>query len=220
MRNKMRKKYVVVITIIMVLVGSVACGKSNEEKTEISVNVPTQETEKVELSSEINEENTGSEEVQSTDEATLINNSAACYVSKRKVCEDSTDFPEGVCTDFSYFIYGKNYNAPYLAQEYLEKIGVSEENKRLVVKIADDSDMPTSLTFLEYKFDGDTTLTREHYFFANSNSYEQNVELLSDTIDEKNDEAYYISTNFRDCSPISYNDIISMDGNGYYEIIW
>lgn len=59
----MRKKYVVVITIIMVLVGSVACGKSNEEKTEISVNVPTQETEKVELSSEINEENTGSEEV-------------------------------------------------------------------------------------------------------------------------------------------------------------
>lgn len=47
----------------MVLVGSVACGKSNEEKIEISVNVPTQETEKVELSSEINEENTGSEEV-------------------------------------------------------------------------------------------------------------------------------------------------------------
>lgn len=222
----MKKKYALIATIVIMALGVAACEKKEEEaekESEISVDISVQETEAV--TSSTSQEVSGTkesdiEEIEETSEEYDNKDDVSCYTSKREICEYSTDFPKGVCTDFSYFIYGTNTNAPYIAQKYLEQIGVSEENKRLVVKLADDSEMPTSLVFQEYIFDGEAVSTREHYFFSNVNSYKENVELLADTIEEKNEDAFYICTQFRDATPINYDNIVSLDGKGVYEIIW
>lgn len=216
----MRKRSVIIFLVAAMMLGVTACGNETENEPATSVDVSVQES----VGSTTAQETV---ETKGTEADSTENNSkesgqgdVACYKSQRPICEYTSDYPQGICTDFSYFIYGNNTDAPYIAQKYLEQIGVSEENTKLIVKLADDSDMPVSLTFLEYKFEGDTTMTREHYFFANSKSYEENVEYLSEAIDEKNDDAFYIRSKFRDCSPLYYNDIINLDGNGYYEIIW
>lgn len=210
---------VVIISIMSLLI--VACGNKTVSEEE-SVSIDYKEAGKV---NEISKEITSSEEVVNevtTDVETLEDTNKSYYVSEREVCEYKDDFPEGVCADFSYFFYGGNIDAPLQAQKYLEEIGVSEENRKLIVRMADeDGEDPTHLVFLEFVFDKDGTKRREHYFFSNEVTYEESISDI-DSIDEKSDVAFYIRTDYYDASSISYDRVIQMgeDSGGLYDILW
>lgn len=233
--NNMKLNRQIVCVICTMILLLVACGKentNNNEKITVESNINREDTSENEseiISSqetESNEEEESSEETESNEEISksTINKSTSksCYISKRPVCEYRDKFPEGVCTDFSYFLYGMNEDAPLEAQRYLEEIGISEENKKLIVRIADEEgEDPTHLFFLEFVFNDEGTKRREHYFFSNKNSYEENVNNI-DNILEKSDTALYVCTQYYDADNISYDQIIQMgeDQSGLYEIVW
>lgn len=213
---KNRKLLIGIVGTLCVL--TVACGKEDvNEKEMVSVDIETMSSVSEESQEIVTNEDTVSEEVNMS---MAEDTQKSYYVSEREVCEDRESFPEGVCTDFSYFVYGGNEEAPYEAQKYLEEIGVSEENKKLVIRLANqDGENPTELIFYEYRFDDSGAKRREHYFFSNAKTYRESVASLN-TIKEKSDTALYIQTEFYDVLTMTYERVIQLGESELYDILW
>lgn len=201
----MKKRLLVLVMCGLVLCSG--CGKSeNKESEKVVAEMKTKS-----ISLETN--------VMDIEELAASIGKKPCYVSEREVCENTNDFPVGVCTDFSYFSYDAE-KSPYVAQQYLEAIGVSKENEKLVVKCIDDEEVPKSLVFLEYDFEGDVTRLKEHHFSSNQNLYEKNLDEFVGVIHKSNKDAFYVTTTFREVS-LSYDRVMALDEDGEgYEIIW
>lgn len=222
----MKKKIIFVLVSVVIIFTSVACGKESiEEESTVAVDVSGYSQE--ELAEEIETKEIETEEIETeeveTEEVETVDSKreqVACYVSKRKVSEFIDSFPDNICTDFSYFVYDDYENGPRQAQKHLEVLGVSEEGKRLVVRLVDnEEEMPVHLIFQEYLFDESVVKIREHYFMADINSYNRALEEI-DNVAEEDEIALYFCTEFYEESSLTYDIVLGQSDGIFFETIW
>ena len=236
-RDKMRKKLLIVCSVLTLCL--VGCGdkqKENENKNSVSVDVEYDENKSIEQGTseqestkEISEENvTVSEEQQTVNSDDQKQFSQAGSVrtalsDTNVVSSDKNNLPAGVAPEFTYFIYENAPEGMLKAQQYLEQIGVSKENEKLIVLwYQDNRSLPILID--EYTFDENTIYCVSHSFSSCKSNYKTDLENYGEeSIDYTDEDAYYIRT-VATQEPVnmlrSYDTFLESLNNDYKEIVW
>ena len=237
----MKKKLLIVCSILTLSL--VGCGdkqRENENKNENSVSVDvgydenksieqvTSEKESTkELSSE-EQEVTASEEQQTVNSDDKKQFSQAGSVrtalsDTNVVPSDKNNLPDGVASEFTYFNYENGTEGMLKSQQYLEQIGVSKENEKLVVLwYQDNRSLPILID--EYTFDENTIYCVSHSFSSSISNYKTDLENYGEeSIDYTDEDAYYIRTVATE-EPVnmlrSYDTFLESLNSDYKEIVW
>lgn len=202
----MKKKRLLIILgsiFVIALSGLTGCEEKQEKSSESSIEVDIDEEQKqIEMSE--TKENTAevdaTKEESNTESSTHERENAS--IKKRTALSDTgvqsperNILPEGVAPEFMYFSYQDNEVGPYKAQEYLESIGTSIENKKLVVLWKQEK--TSSLITIDVYDCTQSPIKRTSYYFCGSvSTYERVVsDLGEENIAFSDSDANFLYTN-------------------------
>lgn len=191
-----RKKICVIVLTIAVTMSVAACGKEDSNNVEMPISVDIEETVNSSLETKEKTEETQAvtEQEQTVDISSIGKVRTVLSDSGVEVNPDAmfSDIPDGVAPELTYFTYD-DVEGMVKAQQYLEEIGVSEENKTIVVcqkqEFAGDA-----LRIFVISFEDDGTYRQEFYFESGSGSYELMLDEMITNSEYCDSDARYIRT--------------------------
>ena len=196
----MRKLTVVgsIALTMAVTMSFVACGKAENKDNvneTISVEIETTAEENSETQDNVKETEENTEKEQEEVDASSIGKvRTALSDSGVETNPDAmfSDIPSGVAPEFTYFMYD-DVEGMVKAQQYLEKIGVSEEGKTIVLCQKQDFD-GDSLRIFVISFEDGGTYRQDFCFESSSGSYEMMLEEMANSEKYCDEDARYIQT--------------------------
>ena len=210
----MKKRNYIIALCLAGMLCVVACGKKDDEiQNETSVQTGTE----VESDNQSDEKNQMTEvyttEQESVDTTSIGKTRTALSDSGVEVNPDAifSDIPDGIAPEFTYFLFD-NVEGMIKAQQYLEKIGVSEEGKKIVVYQKPDY-TGANMNFFVISFEDGKTYRQDFYFASGQGSFNSIINDYVKEYEQANSDAMYVCTEKKECSTTgSYEDEIQ-----YYE---
>lgn len=200
-----KKNFLIILGSIFVVVmsGLTGCEKKQEKSSESSLEVNIAEEQRQVEISETKESSLEADETKeenSTESSTHEGENMS--IKKRTALSDTgvqpperNILPEGVAPEFMYFSYQDSDVGPYKAQEYLESIGTSIENEKLVVLWKQEK--TSSLITIDVYDCTQSPIKRTSYYFCGSvSTYERVVsDLGEENIAFSDPDANFLYTN-------------------------
>lgn len=197
-----KKNYVVALCLLGVLCVA-SCGKKDEEiQNETLVEIVNEVESEVESSNQSEEKDQMTEayttEQESADMLSIGKTRTALSDSGVEANPDAifSDIPDGIAPEFTYFLFD-NVEGMVKAQQYLEKIGVSEEDKKIVVYQKPDY-TGANMNFFVISFENGKTYRQDFYFASGQGSFNSIINDYIKEYEQADSDAMYVCTEKRE----------------------